>query len=372
MNLCYKEVMKPCGDVIILGGGVIGLTTAYFLAKEGASVVVCDQGRLGMESSWAGAGIVPPSDVEHAQLPFDRLRAMSGVLFPALSQELKERTGIDNGFLRCGALEFTNQALPYEAEEWHGLGTTTRTISEHDAVALEPALAPNLGPAVEIPHMAQLRNPRHIQALRAACQATQKITFREETAAQALIVERGRVQGVRTQSEVLNGAAYLVCAGAWTDRLLAPLGCRLRIEPVRGQIALVNPAEVVFRRILIWGSKYMVPRPDGRVLIGSTEERAGFDKSPTAVAIQELLALGIQLVPRLATAAVEKTWAGLRPASPDGLPYIGPVPGIENLHVGAGHFRHGIQLSPGTGVLLKEMILDQPLSLPMDAFRLDR
>jgi glycine oxidase len=364
--------MKPRGDVIILGGGVIGLTTAYFLAQEGASVLLCDQGRLGMESSWAGAGILPPSDLEHAQLPLDRLRALSGQLFPALSDELKERTGIDNGFVRCGGLEFLSHAAEGEAHEWYGLGVPTIVLSEKDAAALEPALAPHLGKAIHVPGMAQLRNPRHLQALRAACLATNKVAFLEETPAQRLSVEKNRIKGVRTPNEVLTGEVVLLAAGAWTDRLLEPLGRRLNIKPVRGQIALLNPGTIVFRNILIWGARYLVPRLDGRVLIGSTEEHVGFVRDTTATGIHGLLELGLRLVPRLAGAALERTWAGLRPGSPDGLPFLGPVPGIENLYVAAGHFRAGIQLSPGTALLLKEMISGQPLSMPMDAFRLDR
>ena len=115
-----------------------------------------------------------------------------------------------------------------------------------------------------------------------------------------------------------------------------------------------------------------MPRPDGRVLIGSTEEDAGFDKRTTAEAIQGLLSFGISMVPALASAPLERTWAGLRPGSPDGLPYIGPIPGIENLFIAAGHFRAGIQLSPATGLVLKELFLGQPLTVPLDAFRLDR
>lgn len=372
LGVCYKEGMESRGDVIILGGGVIGLTTAYFLALEGASVVVCDPGKLGMESSWAGAGILSPSDPDHAQLPLDRLRAMSSSRFPTLSQELRERTGIDNGYARCGGLEFVSHAEVIEGDEWYGLGARTKRLTEKDVAVLEPAVAPGLGPATEIPDMAQLRNPRHIQALRAACLDTKKVVFHEETAVLGFVSEKDRIKGIRTANEELTGDAFLVAAGAWTDRLLEPLGCRLKIEPVRGQIVLLNPGEVVFRHILIWGSRYLVPRLDGRVLIGSTAEHAGFEKATTAVGVAGLLELGLRLVPRLAGAMVEKTWAGLRPGSPDGLPFLGRVPGFDNLYVAAGHFRAGIQLSPGTGMLLKEMILGQPLSMPMDAFRLER
>jgi glycine oxidase len=123
---------------------------------------------------------------------------------------------------------------------------------------------------------------------------------------------------------------------------------------------------------LLQGKRYLVPRPDGLVLVGSTEEDAGFDKRTTAEAIQDLLAFAISMVPGLGSAHPERSWAGLRPGSPDSLPYIGPVPGIDNLFIAAGHFRAGIQLSPATGLVLKELFLGQPLTVALDAFRLDR
>jgi glycine oxidase len=364
--------MAKSGDVIVAGAGVIGLTTAYFLAREGVSVIVCDQGQAGMESSWAGAGILPPSDLEHAQFPLDRLRALSGAIFPALSDELKSRTGVDNGFARCGGIEFLGNAGMADADEWYGLGVATQRLAERDVLALEPNLAPGLGDALLVPGMAQLRNPRHLRALKTACVATGKVTLLENAPVESVVAASGRVKGVRVGGEVHSGGRVLVAAGAWTDRLLEPLGCRLKIEPVRGQIALLNPGRVVFSRILLWGARYLVPRLDGRVLIGSTEEHAGYDKATTAAGIEGLLALGRRLVPPLADAPVEKTWAGLRPGSPDGLPFLGPAPDVNGLFVAAGHFRAGIQLSPGTAQLMKEMLLDQPLTMPMDAFRLHR
>jgi glycine oxidase len=120
------------------------------------------------------------------------------------------------------------------------------------------------------------------------------------------------------------------------------------------------------------GARYLVPRPDGRVLVGSTEENVGFDKRTTAAAIGELLGFAFTLVPELAAAHVERTWAGLRPGSPDGLPFLGRVPGFDNLFVAAGHYRAGIQLSPGTGLVLKELLLGQKLTVPLEPFRLER
>ncbi len=137
-------------------------------------------------------------------------------------------------------------------------------------------------------------------------------------------------------------------------------------------MALLNKGVILFRRIILWGPRYLVPRLDGRVLVGSTEEDAGFEKRTTAREISELLTLAGSLVPGLAEAHVERCWAGLRPGSPDGLPFLGPVPGFGNLFIAAGHFRAGIQLSPATGLVMTELLLGQQLTVPLESFRLDR
>src|SRR5262249_45579767 len=157
---------------------------------------------------------------------------------------------------------------------------------------------------------------------------------------------------VRTRSGTTHAGRFLLCAGAWSDELLAPLGWRPGIRPVRGQIALLNTGRDGPLPLLLAGKRYLVPRGDGLVLVGSTEEDAGFDVRPTAGGVAGLLALATALVPSLAGAALERSWAGLRPGSPDGLPYMGRVPGVENVFVGAGHFRAGLQLSPASGRVL--------------------
>jgi glycine oxidase len=364
--------MKKGGEVVIVGGGVIGLTAAYFLAREGVCVHMLDRGPLGREASWAGAGILPPSYWPTAREPFDRLRALSGRLFPELSEELRRRSGIDNGFVRCGGLEFLSQVGEAGDQEWCGEGIPSERLDEAAVTALEPALAPGLGRALLMPTLGQLRNPRHLQALRGACLHTGNVCVTEGVEAQSFVSHGGRVRGVATPDGVVEGDSFLVATGAWADRLLATIGGRTGVHPVRGQIALLNPGRPLFRRVLIWGARYLVPRLDGRVLVGSTEEEVGFEKQTTVEGIGGLLGLAVTLVPALAHADVERCWAGLRPGSPDGLPYIGRMPGYENLYVAAGHFRAGIQLSPGTGLLLKELILGQPLTMPLDAFALER
>jgi glycine oxidase len=358
-------------DVLVLGGGAIGLSTAYFLARDGVSVQVVDKGDFGQEASWAGAGILPPGDPAHAQTPFDQLRAHSAALYPTLSAELRERTGIDNGYLRCGGLEFPAGDGHAAEQEWRGEGITCETLDEPALRRLEPAVATSLTTACHLPDLAQLRNPRHLKALLAGCRAL-GVRLRPGCPVHGFERRGERVAAVRSAEGPLHAGRFLVAAGAWTDTLLETIGRRPGVHPVRGQIALLNTVTPLFRRVLLRGPRYLVPRPDGRVLVGSTEEYVGYDKRTTAAAIQELLALAARLVPDLATAHVERAWAGLRPGSPDGLPFLGAVPGAEGLYVAAGHFRAGLQLAPATGLVMKELLLGQPTTVDLAPFRLDR
>jgi glycine oxidase len=356
-------------DVLIIGGGVIGLTTAYFLAREQVQVEVVDQGDFGQESSWAGAGILPPGNPERAQSHLDQLRAHSARLFPTLSAELRERTGIDNGYLRSGGLMLGD--ADEAARGWRGEGIAVERVDEPGLRRLEPALAAGLRSGYFLPAVAQLRNPRHVRALLAACRLN-GARLRPGCPVLGFEREGERITAVKTSAGALLAERFVVAAGAWSDALLEQVGWRPCIHPVRGQIALVHTGIPVLGRIVLHGKRYLVPRPDGRVLIGATEEEAGFDKRTTAGAVRDLLDFGIGLVPALAEAPIERCWAGLRPGNPDGLPFLGPVPGWSNLFIAAGHFRAGIQQSPATGLVLKELLLGQPLTVPLETFRLDR
>jgi glycine oxidase len=362
--------MSDHPDILILGGGVIGLTIAYSLAREKVRVAIVDRADFGQEASWAGAGIIPPGDPLHAHTPFDLLRAHSSALFPALSQELRERTGIDNGYCRCGGLEVVGDADD-AAQEWRSEGIVCEKLSGSEARHLEPALADRISAVFHLPDLAQVRNPRHLKALLAGC-AGREVRLRSGCAVHGFERQGQRINAVHTTAGRLLADRFVLAAGAWTEGLLHQVDWRPGIHPVRGQIALLNSGTPLLRRVVMAGKRYLVPRLDGRVLVGSTEEDAGFDKRTTAGAIGELLNLAFMLVPGLTNAQLERCWAGLRPGSPDELPFLGLVPGTDNLFVAAGHFRAGIQLSPGTGLVMKELLLGQPLTVALEPFRLDR
>lgn len=367
----YNSSMFPVPDVLVLGGGVIGLTAAYFLARAGVRVEVVDKGDLGQEASWAGAGILPPGNPERAETPYDLLRAHSAALYPGLSAELLQKTGIDNGYLRCGGLEFVEHHEPALEEMWQSEGISFKRLSADDALQLESALAPDCGQSYHVPDMAQLRNPRHLRALIAGCHQL-GVRLRPGCPVHGFDIQGSQVRAVRTLEGSLPAGRFLVATGAWTDLLLGPLDCQVGIRPIRGQIALLHTDGPVIRRILLSGKRYLVPRADGRLLIGATEEEVGFEKRSTAGAIAELLTFAQEMVTCLAHATIERCWSGLRPASTDGFPMIGLMPGYENLLIAAGHFRAGIQLSPATALSITELVLGRPLTVPLDAFRPER
>ncbi len=357
-------------DVAIIGGGIIGLTSAYFLAKAGASVAVYDRGDLGKEASWAGAGILPPGNPDRAATPADKLRGIGSVRFPDFSAELRDLTGIDNGYRLCGGIDFLTPEDADVPELWEAEGIAFERLTLAEARHLEP-LGDVEGEPYVLPGCAQVRNPWHLRALVAACEKV-GVQLHRNNGADAWAFDGARIGALRlANGGRVTAGRFLLAAGAWSEALVRPLGHSPHVYPVRGQIAVLKGAGPA--RVLMLGKRYLVPRGDGLTLIGSTEEpEAGFEKRTTAEGIDGLLAFARRTVPSLAGAALETSWAGLRPGSPDGLPFIGAVPGWDNVFVAAGHFRAGVQLSIGTAQAVTELLTGKPTCVPLSAFALDR
>lgn len=361
--------MHSMADIVLIGGGVIGLSIAFELATRGASVRVLDQGQLGRESSWAGAGMITPGNPAGAKSPDTRLRAESFVLWPDWTARLREESGIDTGFVRCGGIELSPDRSASEvasiAAKFQSEGVRAELIGSRELRTLEPNLNPELGDAVHLPDYCQVRNPRLLKALLGVCLAR---GVELSPGSQVIGFERDgqRVTAVRTPTEMISAEQFVVCSGAWSQSVLAQAGGSIRVAPVRGQIVLLETLPLPTRRIIEVGARYIVPRADGRLLIGSTEEHVGFEKRNTAEAVAELIRFGSDLVPSLKAARFERCWSGLRPGSPSGLPYLGRVPSTDNLFVAAGHFRAGLMLSPITALLLRQVLLGETPSLILD------
>ncbi len=368
-------------DCLIVGGGVIGLSLAWDLAKRGRQVRVLERGVPGREASWAGAGILPPAARLKAVHPLDQLRALSHELHPAWAAMLREETGIDNGYRRTGGVYLARRvgeaaSLTAMADYWREEGIAVEELTPQRLAELEPALGLHGGErpfrvAYLLPEEAQLRNPRHLQALVAACRQ-HGVTVSGGCEAEGFEIAANRMRGVRAAGELIQADQICLCSGAWTRMLLEQIGIPNGIEPIRGQMVLFRSARVLLNRIVNEGPRYLVPRDDGRLLAGATEEEAGFDSRTTEEGIAGLIRFARGLVPALTDAEVERTWAGLRPGTFDGMPYLGRAPGLENVFVAAGHFRSGLYLSPGTAVEMARLLCGEPTEVDLSPFHVGR
>lgn len=367
--------MTAC-DVAIVGGGVIGLSIAYELAREGITASVLDAGPLARAASWAGAGMIAPEADRPASTPMIAFRDLSVRLHAEWARRLKDETGLDNGYRKSGGLDlaFTleeDQTLRGLAGRWREEGITWERIEPRDFGRVETALSPAVRVAYFLPDRAQLRNPRHLCALAQAC-AQRGVALKPHCAALGFVTRSGRITAVETPDGPLACRWVVAAAGPWSEALLAPLGLSVPTPPVKGQIVLLRTEPPVITRIIEHGNNYLVPRDDGRVLVGSTEENVGFDTATTTSAVEGLIAEAHRICPRLAAAEVERTWAGLRPGSIDTRPYLGIAPGFENLVVATGHKRAGLQLSTGTAVLVSDLIQGRTPRVDLSPFRVGR
>ncbi len=344
-------------DFLIIGGGVIGMMTARELAHVGASVTVVDSRTCAQESSWAGGGIVSPLYPWRYSEPVTRLATWSQTSYIHLTQQLLDETGCDPE-LRLKGMFMVNVEDEAEALRWGE--TYQRPMERVDADFLyrkEPQLQSGCRSALWMPEVSSIRNPRLGQALRRSLELNPQVTLLENTPVESFILDGGRVRGVKTAQGELRAGQVVVAAGAWSGQLLQSLQIALPVEPVKGQMMVFKAPAGLINRVVLMGGRYLIPRNDGRILVGSTLEREGFDKQPTSVARESLYQTAISICPALAEYEVEHHWAGLRPGSPQGVPFIGAVPGFDNLHVNAGQYRNGLVLAPASTRLLADQLL---------------
>jgi glycine oxidase len=368
--------MAQTYDVVIVGGGVIGLSIADALARQGIRLAVVDRRELGREASWAGAGLMPPEAANPSRQPLVALGSLSTRLYPGWSTVLEEETGIDIGYRRSGGVdvawtELEEQELLAKSGRWRAEGVVYERLPLSDFARVEPALNPELRAAYFLPDRAQVRSPWLLRALMTAVyQRGGHLTMWQEVT--GFRVEEARVAAVQTGAGDLSCGAVVVAAGAWSGSLLATIGVHAPTPPLKGQIVLLRGKRTLIRRVVELGGNYLVPRDDGRVLVGATEEDAGFDLIPTWQVARELVDFALRVCPVLKEAEIETTWAGLRPGSIDSKPYIGRAPGFENVIVATGHKRAGLQLAPATAELVSDIVLDRQPRLDIRPFCLDR
>lgn len=336
-------------DYLIIGAGVAGLACAQRLLERGAEVTLLEQGAAGQESSWAGGGILSPLCPWDYPEAVNRLCSHSTAQFAAWAAALHAASGIDPEYERCGMLVLPPLDLD-RAQAWcatHGMACEVRPAKEQ--VADLP------GDALLLPEVAQVRNPRLLQALRQQVLALGG-NIVEHCAVQGLSVQNGQVEGLLTSRGMQRASRYVVTAGAWSKAVLGEYALQLDIRPVRGQMLLFKFAEPPLRHILLQQGLYLIPRRDGHLLVGSTLEDVGFDKSTTDEARDSLWQRAQALLPALREMPLVQHWSGLRPGSPGNIPTIGRHPELGNLYLNSGQFRYGVTMAlASVDVLMSEL-----------------
>ena len=319
------------------------------LLQRGAKVEIVERGAVGQESSWAGGGILSPLCPWDYPAEVTRLTNRSAAQFPAWIAELYTATGIDPQYERSGMLVLP----PFDvvaAQQWCTAHEVALQLEK--AVDTMPSLA---GDALLLPNVAQVRNPRLVQALRKQVLSLGgKIV--EQCAVQGLVTVGGQVKALATSCGVQHAERYIVTAGAWSKQLLGKYAMQLDIKPVRGQMLLFKFDAPPLPHILLQEGMYLIPRRDGHLLVGSTLEDVGFDKSTTVEARDSLWQRASLLLPALRDMPLVQHWSGLRPASPHNIPTIGRHPQLENLYINSGHFRYGVTMAPvSVEILMNEL-----------------
>jgi glycine oxidase len=368
-------------DCCVIGGGIIGLSIARELAGRGLRVRVVAREPHERTASWAAAGIFPPAPRFAGVSPGDLLTAWSDELHRAWARELHEETGIDNGLIACGGLHVAaadaGSRLDEEVAEWRRKGARCEPLDERGIVAVEPGLGAavargGIAAAYFLPDEQQIRPPRHLEALVRSC-TCRGVELSLDSTVAGFDVRGGAVRGIVTtrrdgSRETVGAESFVVAAGAWSGQIAGWFGLDLPTRPIRGQIALYRFAAPPLQRVVNLGLEYLVPRPDGRLLVGSTLEDAGFDAATTPTGLNRLADVARLLLADVSSGVVEQSWAGLRPGSVDGLPTVGRLPEVGNAFIATGHFRAGLHQSTGTAVLIADLVTGEPPGLDPAAF----
>ncbi len=371
-------------DAIIVGAGIVGLSLAIELNKQGLRVLVVEKGEPGREASWAAGGMLADFPAETPSRLRELATASAG-MYPEFVRELEDGSGLKIDLRSAGTLVLFPvetglhpvSARPFGSAQGRLRPPATQAYALPGPLAeLEPALrvADAATPQFTVLYTHErCVDPRHLTTAAIAAARHRGVDFSSGDQVLAVEVANGKASGVRTSKTQFAAGMVVNCAGAWAGQIPPH---RFPTRPVKGQmLCVVMPEKELVRHVVRtsgWTADvYLIPRSDGRLVIGATQEEVGFDKQTLPETIQKLRQSAMNLVPKLAEAGILEAWAGLRPGTPDGLPILGATP-TPGYFVATGHFRDGILLAPVTAKLMAQMILGRKPEFDLEAFGAER
>jgi glycine oxidase len=358
--------------VVIIGGGVIGSSIAWRLARDDASVTLLERGRLGKEASWASAGMIAPQAEAQSPGPFFELCLRARDTFEATLETLRADTDVDPEYDRAGILylalnDLERRELEQRAQWQISAGGTVEELTPSAAREMEPAISPQTVYALHMPLERRVEN-RKLTMAYATAAIGKGAELMEGVCAKEVLVKGSDAAGVKiSNGRVFEADIVVNAAGAWSSDIMG-VADKFESYPVRGQIICFEGRPGQFRSSVFSLGGYLVPRRDGRVLVGSTMEEAGFDKSVTLAGMTKISRAALDMAPNLSELPFREAWAGLRPATRDFLPILGPSPSVPNLFYATGHFRSGILLSAISGEIVADLIQGRSPSIEIMPF----
>lgn len=364
---------QKTSDALIVGAGVIGLSLARVLHKKGfRKITILEKGETGKEASHAAAGMLAVQAETDKPDAFFNFCDESNKLYPQFAEELFDETGVDIELDREGTLYLAfNKADEIhlrERYEWQKkAGLNVEKLSAVDVHKFEPFVSPDILGGLFFPDDWQVENRKLVHALEKYCELS-GIEIRENCDVKSLSIEDGKVTGAETATEKFRAEKTVLATGAWTSLIKAGSFRMPEIKPIRGQIVEFQTAKRLFQKVIYSPRGYLVPRRDGRILIGATVEDAGFDKTISDAATGFLRENALEIAPNLANLKIHDQWIGLRPFASDALPIVGEISDVENLSVAAAHYRNGILLAPITAKVLADKIANDKDSQFLESF----
>lgn len=369
--------------MVVAGAGLIGLVTAWRAARSGLRVTVVSSQEPGAASGVAAGMLTPATEATFGEEPLMRFGLRSQARYPSFLAELAEDTALDPGYRAEGTLQVAfdpdDLAVLVELMELRDrLGAKTERLTSRECRRLEPMLAPSVRGGVMAPDDHSV-DPRRLAAALRSAAAERGVVFVADRVAR-VVASDGAVRGVRLGGggEIATGQVVLA-AGAWSSQIEGlPRGVVPALRPVKGQLLRLRTprgAEPIVTRTvrgLVKGSAvYLVPRADGEVVMGATQEEMGFDERLTAGGVWEILRDARELVPGITELEITESCVGLRPGAPDNEPLLGPTR-LPGLHLATGHFRHGVLFAPATGDVMAQALTSGRLPEYASRFTADR